>query len=422
MPRFPTGPGPGLGLALLASLGLLAACAVVEPPPGGPEDTTPPQLLAFSPDSGAVGLRDVRVFTFRFSEKMDRQPATAWLHFFPDQRVRRTKWHGAVEAEVELEEPLPADTTVVVEVAKSLADAHKVRARRTRRYPIATGDSIPTGSISGVLVMGDSAVVRGVVELYAVPPDTLTLADMTLLRRASTDAKGAYTFSWLPVPGGPWLLRAFVDGNQDLRPGDKEPKRVLPDTLVLTAAEPAAAAGVVTLYPTNTPGRLLVRPFAMFGNAEPVEFFTQIITDADTGWAPQPVAKANFHELEGHLGGAVPEVTPGLNRLVAFLDVNRDSTLDAVPAADVFAYADSFAWQVSDPDADTTGWYLEPLVVTEAPRVEPGLDTWMSMPDSIPVLTPWPEPPPAPADTAAVAPADSAGTAPADSSGAEENR
>jgi len=415
MPRFRPGPVPTSGLALLVSLGLLAACAVVEPPPGGPEDTTPPWLTGSSPDSGATGLGEVRVLTFRFSEKMDRQPATSWLYFFPDQRIRRTKWHGSVEAEVELEEPLPADTTIVVEVAGRVTDAHKVRARRTRRFPVATADSIPGGSIAGVLVMGDSAVARGVVELYALPPDSLELQDMPLLRRTSTDAKGAYTFSWLPVPGGPWRLRAFVDQNGDLRPGDKEARRVVPDTLALTAAQPAAAAGVLTLYPPDTPGRLLVGPFDVFGGAEPVVMFTQRITDTDTGWTPQPVKSGNFRNIPGRTGGAVEKVLPGLNRLVAFLDVDRDTVLGVVPADSLRALRGVVPWEVTDPAGDTTGWYLEPLVVTEAPEVEAGLDTRMTLPDSIPRLVPWPAPPAPPA-------ADSTLTAPPDSAAAREER
>ena len=136
---------------------------MVEPPPGGPIDQIPPHLVATIPDSGAVGVGPIKKFRLRFSEKMDRQPATSWLYFFPDQRIRRTKWHGAIEAEIELEEPLPADTVVVVEVASRLNDAHRVPSRTSRRFPIATGMVLPTGTIAGVLVMGDSAVTNGVV-------------------------------------------------------------------------------------------------------------------------------------------------------------------------------------------------------------------------------------------------------------------
>ncbi len=389
---------------------------MVEPPPGGPLDKVPPRLLASDPDSGSTGLGSVRTLRFTFSEKMDRQSATSWLYFFPDQRIRSTRWHGATEAEVELEADLPADTTIVVELAARLADAHKVRARHSRRFPIATGGAIPSGSIAGVLVMGDSAVTRGVVELYALPPDTLELADMPLLRRTATDATGAYVFAWLPVPGGPWVLRAFIDQDGDLRAGDNEAKRVVPDTLGLDAAAPAAAAGVLSLYRPDTPGRLLIRAFDRFGAAAPVVFFTQQVTEADTGWTPQPVdrAKANFTVLEARIGGSVEKVTPGANRLGAFVDVDGDTAFGAVPGDQVRALGGDFPWVLSDPAGDTTGWYLEPLMLVPAPAVEPGLDTWLTLPDSIPVLVPWPAPPPAPdqSDSTAAAAADTSGNAP----------
>ncbi len=382
---------------------------MVEAPPGGPLDVEPPRLLASVPDSGATGVGGITTLRFTFSEKMDRQPATGWLTFFPPQRIRGTKWHGALEAEVRLEAPLPPDTTVVVELGTRLSDSHKVRTRAPRRFPIATGDTIFGGAIAGVLVMGDSAVTRGVVELYALPPDSLTLDDMPLLRRTNTDRTGAFLLSWLPVPGGPYRLRAFVDGDGDQRAGSQEARRVLPDTLVLSPAAPAAAAAVATLYSPDTPGRLLVRPFAAFGDTVPTVFFTQWAGEADTAWTPRPLPRggANFKVLTPRTGGAVDKVRAGANHLAAFVDVDLDTAFGAVAAELVRAVAGAAAWTVSDSLGDTTGWYLEPLVLVPAPAVEAGLDTWFSLPDTLPVLVPWSAPPPAPAaaDSAAGAPA-----------------
>ncbi len=106
-----------MGLALLLSLALAAACAIVEPPLGGPIDRTPPYLVSVEPDSGAVGLDGRKVLRFRFSEKMDRAQANSWLRLFPKQEIKKTKWHGATEAEVILMDPLPSDTVIVVEIS-----------------------------------------------------------------------------------------------------------------------------------------------------------------------------------------------------------------------------------------------------------------------------------------------------------------
>ena len=248
MRAFSPSRGRVVRAALVLSLALAGACAVVEPPPGGPIDVTPPELVVISPDSGATGLGELKTLRLTFSEKMDRTSAVTWLHFFPDQRIRQTKWHGATEAEVILEYPLTPDTVIVVEVAAGMRDAHKVPSRVSRRYPLATGDSIFAGTIEGVLIMADSAVTNGVVELYDVPPDTLEFFQQPLLRRTVTDRQGSYRFDWLPVPGGPWLVRAFTDPDNNLRPGDRDAQRLLPDTLSLTLDQAAAVAGVTTLY------------------------------------------------------------------------------------------------------------------------------------------------------------------------------
>jgi len=383
-----------------------AACAVVEPPPGGPVDLTPPRLLLTDPDSGSVYVGEIRKLRLIFSEKMDRTSAATWLHFFPDQRVRKTKWHGATEAEVELEEPLPPDTVIVVEVAGGMRDAHKVENPTSRRFPIATGAAIPAGAIRGVLIMGDSAVTRGVVELYDVPPDTVEYFQQPLVRRTVTDANGAYVFDWLPVPGGPWLLRAFVDLDDNLRPGERDPQRLLPDTLRVTEANPRAAAGVTTLYGVHEPGRLVTGPFPPLGYPGEVRAWTMAVTEEDSGWTPAPGKPGTVYStLDPAVGGTVVEAAPGLDRMVLFSDVDGDSTFSAVPDSllDVGEAAADSAW---------TGWLLEPWILLENLEVEPGLPAGFTVPDTLtPTLTPWPAP--AAADTAAsAAPDTSAAAAP----------
>jgi len=395
---------PVLAAALIVTA-MLAACAVVEPPPGGPVDTTPPYLVSMSPDSGAVDLGELREFSFTFSEKMDRQSATSWLFFFPDQRITKTGWKGATTATVQIEGYLPADTVVIMELAGSMTDAHRVPTRRSRRFPIATGGAIPGGSIAGVLVMGDSAISTGVVELYAVPPDTLEYFQQPLLRRTGTAADGSFVFHWLPVPGGPWLLRAFADANRDLRPGDNEAKRLLPDTLSIIDGTPAISAGVTTLYSVDTPGRLHLPPVAAFGPARPLMAWSLASGEVDTGFVLQPIdpLKHPYHFVDADSGSVLHEVKPGLNHVGVFLDLDADSTYSAVSDSVLRSGSRDFAWSLADSSADTTGWYLEPVLVLKSPYLEPGLAASLDIPDSVPVLVqPWTAPPPPPAlpDTA----------------------
>jgi hypothetical protein len=396
---------------LAAGLVFLTSCAVVEPPPGGPEDVDPPYVTFVYPDSGTTGLQDVKKLRVVFSEKMDRQSATTWLHFFPDQRIRKTKWKGSTSAEIELEEPLPADTLIVVEISAGLRDAHKVKSRTGRRYPLATGDTIATGTLSGVLLLEDAPVTTGVVELYGLQPDTLEFFQRPLIRRTVTNETGAYRFDWLPVPGGPWVARAFSNKDGSLRPGERDPQRLVPDTLRVSVDQPDGVVGITTLYTYDTPGRLSTGPFAAAPYPGQVMAFTLQISDADTGYVAVP-ASPRQHPMSVLLpdtGGVVTKVKPGLNRLIAFVDVDADSTFGSVP--------DTLLGVAVAALTDTLSWYLEPWTILEGLQVEPGLETAFVMPawtDSLTIM-PAPVPREAPADTMAVGPADSLATMPPDS-------
>ena len=204
----------------------MVSCAVVEPPPGGPIDYVPPHLVSVYPDSGTTGLGEITVLRFTFSEKMDRANAFSWLYFFPDQRSKKTKWHGATEAEIFLENPLPADTLIVVEIAGAMRDAHKVKNSQSRRFPLATADTIASGILAGVLLYEEGPLKNGVVELYGLQPDSLEYFRRPIIRRTVTDDQGAYQFNWLPIPSGPFLVRAFKDDDNNLRPGERDAQRL----------------------------------------------------------------------------------------------------------------------------------------------------------------------------------------------------
>ena len=371
---------------------------------------TPPHLAGINPDSGATGLGDLKTIRLTFSEKMDRTSAVTWLHFFPDQRIRQTKWHGAIEAEVILENPLSPDTVFVVEIAADMRDAHKVKGMKSRRFPIATADSIPSGAIQGVLIMADSAVTNAVVELYDIPPDTLEYFQQPILRRTATDESGTYRFDWLPVPGGPWLARAYTDPDHNLRPGDKEAQRLLPDTLQLDLDNPQVSAGVTTLYAWNTPGRLLVGPFDTPPYGEKVMAWTLAVSEEDTGWVPAPEDGTRNHifPLDPAGGSIIGEVKPGLSRAVLFIDVDGDSTFSGIPDTMLAFIPDSLRTARADttsealPDSiSAVIWFLEPWLMVEGINVDPGMEADLEVPALPYSLTPWtpPEPEPAASDS-----------------------
>ena len=57
------------GLIAPALLAGAIACASASPPPGGAEDLAPPRLLAVTPDSNAVNVRDERLHVDRHAKR-----------------------------------------------------------------------------------------------------------------------------------------------------------------------------------------------------------------------------------------------------------------------------------------------------------------------------------------------------------------
>ncbi len=375
-------------MLLVTGLVLVVSCAVVEPPPGGPVDYTPPHLVSAYPDSGTTSLGEVSVLRFTFSEKMDRANAFSWLYFFPDQRIRKTKWHGAMEAEIFLENPLPADTLIIVEIAGAMRDAHKVKNRQSHRFPLATTDTIASGTLAGVLLFEDGPLDNGVVELYSLQPDSVAYYRRPIIRRTVTDAQGVYRFNWLPIPSGPFLVRAFKDDDSNLRPGENDPQRLLADTLTVDQITGVASAGVMTLYPVNTPGTLFADPFEAPLHSGSVMAWAMAISDADTGYFPEPVraGQEQFSFLYPDSGGVINEVAPGNNRVIAFVDMDRDSSFSAIP--------DTILSSNSISQADSVLWYLEPWIVLEDISLEPGLSTDFKLPAWTDSLTAWTKPEP----------------------------
>jgi hypothetical protein len=367
-------------------------------------DEVEPWLAAAAPESASTGHGPIDELRFTFSEKMDRTDAYRWLTVYPKRVIRSTSWKGATEAVVRLEEPLPADTTVVVEIAPGMKDKHGVPQPRGRSFVFATGDSILAGEITGELILEDEALVGGVVEVIAAGPDSVPLAQRPVLRRALSDSTGAWRLRWLPASGEAWLLRAFHDPNGDRRAGDQEAQRLFPDTLRLTVAQPRRAAGLRVIYRPDTPGMLTGELVARPDSLGPVRAFVLAIAEGDTGFAGAPQEASTGPAL------AVPDTGsfilepagPGLVRAIFFVDTDGDSLLGAV----------------GDP-ADTL-WTLEPWALVDSVEVEPGLPTAIPAPAWPDTLTPWPAPAPldtVPADSLAAALSDSLAAGAADSLG-----
>ncbi len=395
---------PGLAAALALTLG--AACATIEAPRGGPEDKTPPRLTAAWPESGTVGLGDVRELRFTFGEKVDPRPATRLIRTYPPLTVERTAWEGRRTARVVLAAPLPPDTVIVVEVPAGLPDAHRVASKAGRVWAIATDDSLPGGEIGGSLVLGGKAVRQGVVELLPAWPETLVWSRRPVLRRADTDSLGRFRFPWLYAPGGPWLLHAWVDANNDRRAGEGEAERLLPDTVRITAASPRLALAAATIFAPTDPGLVAGVIDSTPPWTAPLYGWVERIADSDSGWVALPSSRRPPGQRPVPRGTRVvwDKAGPGLVRLILFADLDGDSLFSVATQP-----LDSSATQPQDSSATQSPQrllrWLEPHLLVDSLAVEPGLETVFRAGRFPANLTPWSGAPAdsghAPPDTAA---------------------
>ena len=377
------------------------------PPSGGPYDEVAPWLAIAVPESASTGHGPIKELRFTFSEKMDRTDAYRWLEIYPNRTISGTKWKGARQAIVKFEEPLPADTVVVVELLPGIQDKHKVPQSRGRIFVFATGDSIYDGEITGSLVLEDQPLGGGVVEIIADGPDTVKLAQRPVLRRTVADSSGVWRLRWLPANGDRWLLRAYADGNNDRRQADNEAVRLWPDTLSLTPDQPILDTGVRIIYKPDTPGELTGALVDRPDSSGAVMAFLLTIADTDTGYVPalQPAATGMAQAVSDTGAFSLVEAGPGLVRAIFFVDVDGDSLLGALPQP-----------------ADTL-WALEPWALVDSLEVEPGLPSSMFAPVWPDTLTPWaapviPDTLAALADSLGAALVDSLGAALVDSLGA----
>lgn len=362
-----------------------------------------PWLVAASPDSGSVGHGPVRVLEFGFSEKMKREEAYRWLETFPPTVVTSTSWSGARIARVELEEPLPADSVVVVEIAPGMRDAHEVPQPQGRRWVFATGDSIPVGALVGALVLEGEPLATGVVEIIAARPESVRVEQRPVLRRAATDSTGAWRLPWLPASGAPWLLRGYDDRNGDLRAGENEAQRLWPDTLRLRPEKPVRDVGMRVVYQPSTPGTLRGRLAEPPPVDAPVLAYPMTIAEDDTGFVPgpQPPRAGPAQAVPDTGRFTIVDAGPGLVRALFFADVDGDSLFSAVG------------------DTADSVWTLEPWALVDSVSVEPGLVAELPAPTWSDTLTTWPAPRRARTDTLAATVVDSLREAAGDTAAAD---
>ena len=214
-------------LALALSIG---GCASQGAPPGGPPDAQAPKLVRIIPDTGAVNVRPPAV-VFQFDEVVSERPQGAqsldgMFLISPRDGAPDVAWHRD-NITVRPQRGFHANTVYTITMLPGIADLRSNVRKEGATAVFSTGPTMPATTVRGIVfdwVKGE-VVPRAFVE--AIVPDTTpvdtsarrTKEERRRARRDSvvyvttSDSSGRFAFSHLPA--GPYVVRGFVDANNN---------------------------------------------------------------------------------------------------------------------------------------------------------------------------------------------------------------
>lgn len=381
-----------LGWSCLLGVAALAACARVRPLEGGPADEDPPRLVASAPADSATNISRWQRFELEFDEPVGSASARNAVRFEPYVRVGEVRVRGRYVT-ITPAESLPADTTVVLVLGKALMDLPQRgnKLEQETRLLFSTGSRVRAGAVRGRVTIKGEPNPKAAVQWEPVPADSSRGGLRRRLPVTSANPEGLFGLDGLPA-GRRFVLRAFLDQNDNLFVDEGEIAAVYPETLqlalgtvrrglswnVIDPNEPAEVSGVA-FNETSIRGPLAIalkdletRPADSTRTALPESVAVRadtlrplplpVAAIADSLWrsayarlGPQGFVKRDWRVLYASPRGDYSvRVPPGRHAWIAFVDVRRDSA----PGYYVSADSSALAW--------------EPLWAIDTLRCEPG--------------------------------------------------
>ena len=180
-------------------------------PPGGPVDTTAPNVIAVTPDSGSVNAKPGDV-VFKFDETVAERPSAAptlgdLFLVSPRDGAPNVGWHRG-EVSVKPRRGWKSNTAYTITMLPGITDL-RGNVRNTGKVIVfSTGPTIPTSRLSGTIFnwVSGSIAQKALVEAR---PATDTTIDFV----AAGDSVGQFVFSNLPP--GSYRVRGIIDDNNN---------------------------------------------------------------------------------------------------------------------------------------------------------------------------------------------------------------
>lgn len=153
-------------IAIMALYGIITILSCANRgtgPQGGPKDTTPPQVVKYSPADGSVRMQMNKI-EITFDEIVVLQNASQKIIVSPPQRVPADIKAVGHKIQIAFIDSLIDSTTYTIDFADAIADNNEGNKLEGFTYAFSTGDYLDSMSMSGIVL--DAASLNPVPDLY----------------------------------------------------------------------------------------------------------------------------------------------------------------------------------------------------------------------------------------------------------------
>ncbi len=227
--------GAWVAMAMTLVSGIVAACASPGLPPGGPPDPETPLIVRISPDTNAVNVQ-AKSALIHFDEVISERPGSGGgasqsrtaspggsaggtlasiVSLSPSDGRDEVTWRRTA-IEISPRRGFRPNTAYRVTVLPGVADLRGNTISVPTEWVFSTGPSLPNGEVIGAVFdyAAGKAAPNAQVEIF-LPSDTV------LRWVARADSSGRFRVRDLTA--GTYVVRAYIDANNDRRLGDREP-------------------------------------------------------------------------------------------------------------------------------------------------------------------------------------------------------
>lgn len=201
-------------VAVILSL-LTAACASMGRPEGGPRDETPPVYIRSNPKPGEVRFTKNKVEVY-FDENVQIDDPQSKVVVSPAQRLTPQVIASGKRVTVEIRDTLIPNTTYTIDFADAIADLNEKNVLDGFALDFATGDSIDSLRVSGMLFEARTLepAQQKLVGIYSNLADS-AISTLKLDRIARTNQLGQFTIRGMKP--GQYRIYAINDMNRDYK-------------------------------------------------------------------------------------------------------------------------------------------------------------------------------------------------------------